>query len=136
MRGILLWRDAGRLPDRDLRLLQHGLVPEEHTLPIWPRKPLHHRDVRLWRRNSTGTNLQSMKRENVHLGDRVQLLLPASRPSLLRPQLVRVDGTVIGFDEPGRPSGVRVALDYVVSGLTTWYATCGELRPVRPDAQR
>lgn len=73
-----------------------------------------------------------MKRENVHLGDRVQLRLPASQPTLLHPQLVRVDGTVIGLDEPGRPPGVRVALDHEVSGLTTCYTSYGELRPGYP----
>lgn len=90
-----------------------------------------HRDVRPWRREPADANLPSMKRENVHLGDRVQLRLPASRPGLLRSQLVRVDGTVVGLDEPGRP-GVRVALDHAVSGVTTCCTTCGELRPGSP----
>lgn len=36
---LLRWRDAGRLPDSSLRILQHELDHEQHTLPNGPRKP-------------------------------------------------------------------------------------------------
>jgi hypothetical protein len=65
-----------------------------------------------------------MNRSEIHVGQRVSLVLPAGphgRDS-------RVAGTVEGIDTAGHP-GVRVRLDRVVSGVDNCYATYHELDP-------
>lgn len=73
-----------------------------------------------------------MKREHVCVGTRVRLRLPEPRPSLLRPQLVSVTGTVVAVDPAGLPPGVQVELDREIGGGRRCYATYSDLRPGPP----
>lgn len=52
------------------------------------------------------------------VGDRVALTIHHEQ----------VSGTVTGVDKPGLPRGVRVRLDWLVSGVDNCYASHDELR--------
>ena len=65
-----------------------------------------------------------MNRSEIHVGQRVSLVLPAGPYG----RNARVAGTVEGIDTGGHP-GVRVRLDCVVNGVDNCYATYSELDP-------